>query len=781
MAFELGQIVPRTGCAKMNREKMSDSANQNAGSGLSKPLSERERRHSQRAFIVMAVLVTISAMLMGSNGVFGIYLIQLGVTAPQLGKLIAWATPFGIAGVFCAGLAVKIGRKRMLGWPLVPSGLLILALLLLPRINHHWNLAVMLAVSWGILAAYRISQSVMEIPWFPMIQMITLPNRRGAFLGRMRLIWGLFTVVVIFFVARLLGQEAQMTTLMLLIALAAIAYWLMLWPLSNIVEHRTPTRPKPVRWREAWRAIQVSPLLIRGMVVTAYSWFASAIFATFQVYFLTQSLRWSHSAAIDVVWVTMLGLALSSIFWGPVADRLGDRAVAQLGFLGVATTACCWLAAGNNGLLAKSMVFSGAFGLGVFRAGVLMGTTRVILNLAPERVSPVILSLRKVFVLLATAAAAALGSVILEWLKGWSITSGENWVIFDGYKVLFLIAVGVWLTSIWLCRTFPAVPGRTPWTVLAAMFNRPFQTIWMVSRIDSALPENDRLSLVHRLSQTGSPLAYQGLVAGLRDASYDVRLASVNALASRPEPQSCQALLEALDQPELDIQPEAAWALGELGDLGAVSELIIALGASSQLLRGRAARALGKLNAHQAVPNLQRMLSEDSDSFVRRSAAIALSRMNVRESLTEVFQQFRSAQTRLSQRELALALANLVHGGDLYYRIRRQEVYGVADVLEEAVDEALGEEAVDHEGRRCFEKMVISLRAEELEEIRSIVAQAIEQGQFHQPSGQAGELADYLLGRSEAEPWAQEHAALLIFLLLQESRHWQGWPGYSQR
>ncbi|MCK4850753.1 MAG: HEAT repeat domain-containing protein, partial [Phycisphaerae bacterium] len=685
---------------------MDKSSKHNTDSGLSKPLSERERRHSQRAFIVMAVLITISFMLMGPSGIFGIYMIQLGVSGPQLGKLIAWVTPFGIAGIFCAGLAVRVGRKRMLRWSLLPSGLLMLALLLLPNINHHWNLAVMLAVGWGLLAAQRMAQSVTEVPWFPIIQMITLPNRRGAFLGRMRLVWGLASAVALFGVARLLGQEAQMTTLMVLIAVAAMAYWLMFWPLRHIVEHRTRSRPRAVSWTEAWRAIKASPLLARGIAVTACSWFATSIFAVFQLYFLTKSLRWSHSAAVDVVWVTILGLALSNVFWGAVADRLGDRAVAQLAFLGVVISGLCWVIAGSNSLLAKSIVFTGAFGIGVFRAGVMMSTTRVILNHVPERVSPVLLSFRKVFVVLATTSAAALGSLILKWLDGWRITRGDNWLILDGYKVLFLIAAGVWLAQIWLCRKFPGVPGRTPWTVLAAMFNRPFQTIWMVSRIDSALPENDRLNLVHRLSQTDSPLAYEGLVAGLRDASYDVRLASVNALASRTEPESCQALLEALDQPELDIQPEAAWALGELGDPRAVPELIIALGSSNQLLRGRAARALGKLDAHQALPNLQRMLMEDGDSFVRRSAAIALSRLNVRESLTAVFEQFRSAKTRLGQRELALALANLVHGGDLYYRIRRQEAQGMADVLEEAVDEALGEEAVDHEGRRCFEQMV---------------------------------------------------------------------------
>ena len=102
----------------------------------------------------------------------------------------------------------------------------------------------------------------------------------------------------------------------------------------------------------------------------------------------------------------------------------------------------------------------------------------------------------------------------------------------------------------------------------------------------------------------------------------------------------------------------------------------------------------------------------------------------------------------------------------------------MAGVLEEAVDEALGEEAVDHEGRHCFEQMVMALRAEELEAVRSIAAEAIEQGRLHRPSGNAGEVADYLLGRAEAEPWAEEHAALLIFLLLQECRRHKGWSGY---
>ena len=749
---------------------MIDSENQNADTGLSKALSDRERHVSQRAFIVMATLSTIALMLLGPNGVFGIYLKQLNVSGQQLGRLMASTIPFGVAGLLCAGLVVKIGRKRMTSLAIIPIGLLIIALLSLDPIKTRWGLGVMLTVAWGLLAARKVAESGMEVPWFPIIQMITLRSRRGSFLGRMRMVWGAGGVICLIIVGRLVGEQADMPLLMILIGLAGLLSWLILLPLHHIVEHRTSVRPKAGSWREAWQAIPAHPLFVRGVVVDALLWFGVSIFGVFQLYFLTKSLGWSDSAAIDMVWITMLGLAVSSIFWGTVADRLGDRAVAQLGFLGLAVSALFYVGAGNSDTLAKVMVIAGAFGQGVFKSGAMMSNTRVMLNHIPERVSPVLLSLRKVAVTLTMAAGAGLGSLVLKWLDGWSITRSDTWLILDAYKVLFLISAVIWLAMVWLSRKFPGVPGRTPWTVLAAMFNRPFQTVWMVSRIESSLPEDGRVNLVHRLAQTASPLAHAGLVTGLQDSSYDVRLASVTALASRADPQSCQALIEALDQAELDIQPEAAWALGELGDIRAVPVLMMALGSGSELLRGRAARALGKLNAQETAPILQRMLAEDLDSFARRSAAIALSRLNIRESLESIFEQFRMAKTRLGQRELALALANLVHGGDLYYRIRRHDRQGMAAVLAEAVDEAMADRPGNRQVQQYFVKMVKALRKEDLAQIRSLANEAISEGILYRPAGKAGELADYLLSSKPAEPWAEEHAALLIFLLLQE---WQ--------
>ena len=94
----------------------------------------------------------------------------------------------------------------------------------------------------------------------------------------------------------------------------------------------------------------------------------------------------------------------------------------------------------------------------------------------------------------------------------------------------------------------------------------------------------------------------------------------------------------------------------------------------------------------------------------------------------------------------------------------------MAAVLAEAIDESLADQPQNRQAQQCFMKMVKALRKEDLEQIRTLAEEVINQGLLRRPGGKAGELADYLLASEPAEPWAEEHAALLIFLLLQE---WQ--------
>ena len=716
----------------------------------------------------MAVLLTFATLLLSPSGVLGIYFKQLGITADQLGQLMAQASLVGLVSLLFSRLATK-GRKKLMAWDAVLGGLVIMAFLLLPTINENFGHGLMLLAALALLMVWQIVDGLSGLVWFPILQSITLPSRRGAFLGRMRLIWAAFGVVATLLSARLIGDTADLRLLMVLIALAGCSFWAILWPLHRIVEPPGIQRPLAVTWPEFFRALRRHPMSVRSCFCDALCWFSRSMFNVFQLYFLTKALRWTDSAAIDVVWIYLAGWGLSSFFWGAVADRLGDRAVTNVGLIGAVLTGFCWIAAGDNGFASKTLIFAGSFAQAIFDSASIMGRTRVMLNSIPDRFSPMLMAARKVLTVLAIAGASALGATILEYLPTWQWAPWSGpWVGLNAYKILFIIAAVCYLICIWVARKFPTEPGRTSWTVLAAMFNRPFLTTRIISRIDSSLPENTRVNLLQDLGRTGSPLAYKDLTLGLHDASYDVRLASVHALAARVDPHSCRTLIDILQQGELDIQPEAAWALGEIGDPRAIPPLIKCLQSPSTLLRGRAARALGKLQAADAIPFLRTMLVRDPDSFVRRSAAIALSRLNVRDTLSDIFQQFRLAQTQLGQRELALALANLVHGGDLYYRIRRQETRALDLLLSEAIDRCLPESADLSDLRNCFDEMLHSLRNDDPQALRATANQAIAAGLLHEPQGNASLLFRYLQTTAPEKPWSQEHSALFIFLLIEE-------------
>ena len=82
---------------------------------LASLLSERQRRRSQRAYIAMAVLLTVATLMLSPSSVLGVYFKQLGITADQLGKLVARASLVGLLGLLFSKHATK-GRKGLMFW-----------------------------------------------------------------------------------------------------------------------------------------------------------------------------------------------------------------------------------------------------------------------------------------------------------------------------------------------------------------------------------------------------------------------------------------------------------------------------------------------------------------------------------------------------------------------------------------------------------------------------------------------------------------------------------------
>ena len=116
-----------------------------------------------------------------------------------------------------------------------------------------------------------------------------------------------------------------------------------------------------------------------------------------------------------------------------------------------------------------------------------------------------------------------------------------------------------------------------------------------------------------------------------------------------------------LDDQDWRVRTLAVRDLVRLG-VPATSELVAALADKSEHVRHVAAMTLGILRATNAVPALERVLREDSDSVVRSQATIALGQIGVRDSLATVQAARKEDKSKDVQHQAELAAYAIERG-----------------------------------------------------------------------------------------------------------------------
>jgi len=119
--------------------------------------------------------------------------------------------------------------------------------------------------------------------------------------------------------------------------------------------------------------------------------------------------------------------------------------------------------------------------------------------------------------------------------------------------------------------------------------------------------------------------------------------------------------VSSLDDQDWRVRTLAVRDLVRLGT-PATPELVAALADKSEHVRHVAAMTLGILRATNAVPALEKVLREDSDSVVRSQAAIALGQIGVRDSLAIVQAAQKEDKSKDVQHQAELATYAIEYG-----------------------------------------------------------------------------------------------------------------------
>jgi HEAT repeat protein len=153
-----------------------------------------------------------------------------------------------------------------------------------------------------------------------------------------------------------------------------------------------------------------------------------------------------------------------------------------------------------------------------------------------------------------------------------------------------------------------------------------------IPALSFALSSDDPLvvgAAAEALGLIGTPDAFARLIVPLRDRQWTPRRkAATQALETAGEA-ALPSLLWALDNGKDAQRGNAAELLGWIGDPQAVNGLIFVLDDRVSSVRASAAWALGMIGDPVAIPPLEELWARESNSDVKRQAAIAVARLKM--------------------------------------------------------------------------------------------------------------------------------------------------------
>jgi HEAT repeat protein len=112
----------------------------------------------------------------------------------------------------------------------------------------------------------------------------------------------------------------------------------------------------------------------------------------------------------------------------------------------------------------------------------------------------------------------------------------------------------------------------------------------------------------------------------LEDENAEMRANAAAALVRTREPTEklVPVLVECLSSDDSGARTVAALALRDIGDVSATPALIGCLGDTEPLVRCYAAEALGEIGDPSALPALEKLLADESDTWVRETTEDAI-------------------------------------------------------------------------------------------------------------------------------------------------------------
>jgi HEAT repeat protein/MFS-type transporter involved in bile tolerance (Atg22 family) len=537
---------------------------------------------------------------------------QMGATAFQLGLMAGLPAAVNLLQIPASLYVERRGeRRKFVGFCSVFGRLLWIPILLIPfLLPANARLPVFLLLL--TLSSALISVTVPA--WTSWMSDLVPTSSRGEYFGRRNMLAGIVAMLVPLPAGAFLDQAVKygrfeprvgFAVLFGIAATAAIvAVTLILrQPEPPMIRHSDAERPNPLKSLSApFEDKAFRPFLLFAATVVCGQTLAGQFFVAWQVGKDALSLPYLTVQILGAI-ASGAGL-LTTPIWGYLSDKYGSRPILTLSAVGTIAAPLLWTMttpgafALNTVLIVLLNLISGAAwaGLGLTQFNVLLST-------ATPATRGTYVAVFSATTGIVGAISPILGGALMSALESVAFFVGP--VVFNNYKIAFLLTAAIRVVSVLLLSRVPANESHSTRYVLEQLVSaRPFTSYLTARRLSRPSGETARRETVAELERLRSPLAVEELTNALDDVSPEVRERAAHALGTIGDARAIPALAAKLTDPAAGIAEIAADALGEIRDKSGVAPLISVLHGPDAGVRVAAIRALARIGDVEAVPAL---------------------------------------------------------------------------------------------------------------------------------------------------------------------------------
>ena len=391
-------------------------------------------------YLTHVALTSIFYLWTFGGSVFLLFLSELGLPKAQIGIMLSFFPFCGLVALVFAPFATRFGRKRVFLFCYSARYFVIITLLLLPWIIANLGQAAGVTFVFGVMIMVALLRAMGETAFYPWSQEFIPNSVRGWYSAIATVISTIASAIALLVAGVVVGSASGLSRFLWLIGIGT------LFGLLGIIAMKWVPGGAPDRsegktvshfthMRDALRNPNLAAYLrgVGGVML------GSVLLTSFLPLYLKEKMGLSAGTVVTLDMVVMVGGALSSIFWGWAADRIGSRPI-LMSSLGIGLLLpVCWLFLPRQ--IPNTVYWCGLlyFVYGVIANGSAIGAGRLLFNsVIPQEKSTSYTAIYYAWIGLTGGIAPLLAGGILTLTAGFQTQIGM--VVIDGQTILFILA-----------------------------------------------------------------------------------------------------------------------------------------------------------------------------------------------------------------------------------------------------------------------------------------------------------------------------------------------------